>query len=494
MELGSAGETSGDDRAEAFTLEQRCIRTLEQATTEHECPESGQASRCSRADPTRDEDRGRAAQPRDELNEISPVKCATAAGQSRRSGSPTATARTLEGCPMRCAVRRDTVTVRCMNRLGPIIVLSMVSACADSGASSTTNSLPVHHPSTTISAVAAVAITTPETSTTSTSLSLTHGEILVAAPGSPTPPPSNGTAVLFDAQRAFSTPSGTIVFQRADDPTIRIDRPDGSTHVAISPAPKTHLRLYDAGLALGVESILYSVVDEDDVALEVLHLSNLDGSNSRTLGNIGFWEGWTNAAHLGRDRVVSEELTAGSFYPTTFDLHTGGRTDLSHSTASATRLSVSDDAAVDAHMENNNLVVSPATNSVGSITIPLPAELVDRLYSIDITAKQAIINTTDTKPVLITFPANLTGHTTIAALGVTGYASFIEHPTPPAPNSTESAPAPPVRASPTTTQSQRHCDRHRHTRIQWCRRRRTSPASHPVGQTETKRMIPSRSE
>ena len=189
----------------------------------------------------------------------------------------------------------------------------------------------------------------------------------------------------------------------------------------------------------------------------MLHLSNLDGSNSRTLGNIGFWEGWTNAAHLGDDRVVSEERTAGSFYPTTFDLHTGDRTDLSLSTSSATQLSVSDDTAVEAHMEHNNLVVSRLTNGVGSITIPLPAELVDRVYSIDISATQAIINTTDTKPVLITFPADLTGATTIATLGVTGYASFIEHPKPtvPAVDSPGSVPGSPGSASPSNTSRER---------------------------------------
>ena len=308
-----------------------------------------------------------------------------------------------------------------------MLALLLVAACAGSGAAPTTEALPVQHPSTAASAVAAPATTTtPETSTTSTPRA--HGDILVAASGSPTSATSSRTTVLFDASRAFSTPSGAIVFQRADDSTIRADVPDGSAHVAISPAPKTHLRLYDAGIALGVESILYSTIDETDLAREVLHISNLDGTNSRTLGDIGFWEGWTNAAHLGDDRVVSEERTAGSFYPTSFDLNTGDRTDLPSSTAGATALSVSDDSSIEAHMENDNLVVSRLKNGVGSITIPLPAELVDRLYSIEISSTQAIINTSDMRPALITFPANLTGATTNAALGVTGYASFIEHP------------------------------------------------------------------
>ena len=119
----------------------------------------------------------------------------------------------LVRCRSRCAVRRETVRVRCLSRLGAIFVLSVLTACTDSGASSTTTALPVQDPSTTASAVAAVATTPPETST---SPSLSRGEILVAAPGSTTSSTSNATIVLFDARRAFSTPSGTMVFQRAD--------------------------------------------------------------------------------------------------------------------------------------------------------------------------------------------------------------------------------------------------------------------------------------
>jgi hypothetical protein len=326
----------------------------------------------------------------------------------------------------------ETVEVRRVNRLAASFAVSLATACTGSGASQTSETMSARHPPTPLSAAPATA--TPETTTTSTPLA--YGDILIASPQSPTSTTANDNTVLFGAGRAFGEPSGIIVFQRAGDSTIRADHPDGSAHVAISPAPKTHLRLYDAGLALGVESILYSTIDEDDVAQEVLHISNVDGANSRTLGNIGFWEGQTLAAHLGNDRVVSEERTAGAYYPTSFDLKTGDRNNLPVSNSGATALSVSDDSAVEAHMEDKNLIVSRLNNGVGSITIPLTTELVDRLFSIEISPTQAIINTSDSRPVLIKFPPNLTGATNITTLGVTGYASFIEHPTPAEPAST----------------------------------------------------------
>ncbi|MEQ1702698.1 MAG: hypothetical protein ABMA25_21520, partial [Ilumatobacteraceae bacterium] len=246
--------------------------------------------------------------------------------------------------------------------------------------------------------------------------------ILVATPEaqSLTPEQMDGYNVVA-ADTAYSLPHGALAYQPIGDTAIHVRAADGSTTEVIAPPAGTHLRLYDAGVALGEPVIVYATVDEDEMESVVLHVVNADGTDDRTLGAIGFWEGWANSARLSGDVVTTEENTAGQGFVMRFDLATGEATNVTNETV--TFPAESADGTVSARMDGDTLVVRQLSG--GETRVPLPFE-VGFLVSLEPGTNDVILNRWDAPAIVM---SDIRSEQPIfAPVPFAGTASFIESP------------------------------------------------------------------
>lgn len=223
------------------------------------------------------------------------------------------------------------------------------------------------------------------------------------------------------ADAAYSLPDGALAYQPIGETAIWVRAADGSTTEVITPPEGTHLRLYDAGTALGKPVIVYATEGDDEMATVTLHVVNADGTDDRTLGDIGFWEGWASYARLGGDVVTTEEFTVTQGFVMRFDLATGDATDVNNLTL--TYPADSAEGKVSARVDGNDLVVQRLSGGEARIALPFD---VGSVVALEPAADMVIINRSDAPAMVVR--DIWSEQPDFAPVPFAGTASFIESP------------------------------------------------------------------